>query len=115
MSHLKLKKKFSQYEAKHIVAEVALEIGCLHSGGIVYRDLKPENLLMDEHGHICVCDFGLCNKIRNGVMNTFCGTPDYITPEILSRCHYDKSVDWWSFGILLFELDVGIVPIYSAS
>ncbi len=92
-----------------------MAIGCLHSGGIVYRDLKPENLLMDEFGHICLCDFGLCKKIGNGAMNTFCGTPDYLAPEILNRNEYDKNVDWWSFGILLLELIAGIVPFCSSS
>eukprot|EP01084_Bolivina_argentea_P011671 21815_1 len=115
MSHLKLKKKFNEYETRHIISEVSMAIGCLHGGGIVYRDLKPENLLMDQYGHICLCDFGLCKKIGNGVMNTFCGTPDYLAPEILNRIDYDKNVDWWSFGILLFELIVGIVPFYSSS
>ena len=116
MSHLKLKKKFTEIETKHIISEVALAIGCLHSGGIVYRDLKPENLLMDALGHICLCDFGLCKKLdRNDTMTTFCGTPDYLAPEILRRDAYDKMVDWWSYGILLFELIVGIVPFYSSS
>ena len=116
MSHLKLKKKFNNLEAKHIISEVALSIGCLHGGGIVYRDLKPENLLMDAMGHICLCDFGLCKKLDiNESMNTFCGTPDYLAPEILNRKAYNKDVDWWSFGILLFELIVGIVPFYSSS
>jgi len=115
MSHLKLKRKFSEMEAKHIISEVGLAIGALHSHGIVYRDLKPENLLMDAKGHICLCDFGLCKKVGLGTMSTFCGTPDYLAPEILKRDEYDKNVDWWSYGILLFELIVGIVPFYSAS
>ena len=63
MSHLALKNRFSESEAKYIMGEVSLAIGCLHSGGIVYRDLKPENLLMDGRGHICLCDFGLF-KVR---------------------------------------------------
>ena len=73
MSHLKQKRKFSGDEARHILAEVALAVGCLHAAGIVYRDLKPENVLVDELGHICLCDFGLCKKVGLGSMNTFCG------------------------------------------
>lgn len=113
--HLKNKRRFTENEARLIVFEVALAIGHLHSLNFIYRDLKPENILMDEQGHICLTDFGLSKDLDpdNPESQTFCGTPEYLAPEILLGIGHGKAVDWWSLGILLYELTVGIPPFYS--
>jgi serum/glucocorticoid-regulated kinase 2 len=113
--NLKTKRRFTEPEARLIVAEVALALGKLHSFNFIYRDLKPENILMDDVGHICLTDFGLSKDVDpdNPEANTFCGTPEYLAPEILKGGAHGKPVDWWSLGILLYELTVGIPPFYS--
>jgi len=111
--HLKNKRRFSEAEAKIFVAEVALALGKLHSHNYIYRDLKPENILMDDKGHICITDLGLSKDISQGEATSFCGTPEYLAPEILKGGAHGKPVDWWSLGILLYELTVGIPPFYS--
>ena len=82
---------------------------------IINRDLKPENILLDYAGHIALCDFGLCklNMTKDDKTNTFCGTPEYLAPEVLIGEGYNKTVDWWTFGILLYEMIVGLPPFYS--
>jgi len=113
--HLKKKRRFSEPEARIIVAETALALGHLHSLDIVYRDLKPENVLLDDTGHVCLTDFGLSKDIgpENEDARTFCGTPEYLAPEIVLNKGHGKPVDWWALGILLYELTVGLPPFYS--
>lgn len=83
-------------------------IGYLHSQGTIYRDLKPENILLDSEGHIVLTDFGLCKEGRE-TTNTFCGTPEYLAPEVLRKEAYDRCVDWWCLGAVLFEMLNGLV------
>jgi len=114
--HLQKEKKFEFNRARFYAAEILLALEALHNAGIIYRDLKPENLLLNSDGHICVTDFGLCKQglnTPNDKTDTFCGTPEYLAPEILLGQGYGKGVDWWSFGSLLFEMLTGLPPFYS--
>jgi len=97
-----------------------LALGHLHEKEILYRDIKPENILIsaepDESGYLRLVDFGLAKNLKMGEKtNTFCGTPDYIAPEVIMGKDYDYTVDWWSIGILTYEMIVGCPPFYDAS
>lgn len=91
------------------IAEIALAIGHLHSLGIIYRDLKPENILLDKDGHVKLTDFGL-SKEGVRTTNTFCGTIEYMAPEIIRCAGHGRAVDWWSLGALLFDMLSGGPP-----
>ena len=91
-------------------AQIVLALEHLHSMGIVYRDLKPENILLDDNGNILLTDFGLAKMVLQ--TNSFCGTPDYIPPEIIENRKYTRSVDWWQLGVLIYELLVGHTPFF---
>ncbi|KAI4169830.1 MAG: hypothetical protein LQ343_005379 [Gyalolechia ehrenbergii] len=107
------KKRFPNPVAKFYAAEVTLALDYLHSRHIIYRDLKPENLLLDRHGHLKITDFGFAKEVPD-ITWTLCGTPDYLAPEVVSSKGYNKSVDWWSLGILIFEMLCGFTPFWDA-
>eukprot|EP01112_Ceratiomyxa_fruticulosa_P006119 TRINITY_DN16920_c0_g1_i1.p1 TRINITY_DN16920_c0_g1~~TRINITY_DN16920_c0_g1_i1.p1 ORF type:complete len:388 (-),score=91.85 TRINITY_DN16920_c0_g1_i1:245-1408(-) len=112
--HLKKEGRFPEPRVRLYAAEIISAIAHLHSLGIVYRDLKPENILLDSDGHITITDFGLSKKLEpNEGTHTFCGTPEYLAPEVLKGEGHGTAVDWWSLGTLLFEMLTGLPPFYS--
>lgn len=115
--HLRKAKRFGEETAKFFAAEIALGLGHLHSKGIIYRDLKPENILLDAQGHIKLTDFGLAKSLtRPGEKTeTFCGTPEYLAPEVVCSEPHDKEVDWWALGVLTYEMMHGLPPFYSSN
>jgi serum/glucocorticoid-regulated kinase 2 len=112
--HLQREGKFELSRARFYTCELLSALECLHSLDVIYRDLKPENILLDYKGHIALCDFGLCklNMKNQDKTSTFCGTPEYLAPELLLGHGYTKVVDWWTLGILLYEMLTGLPPYY---
>jgi len=121
--HLKHEGKFSESRVKFYTAEISLALAHLHGLGIVYRDLKPENILLDCDGHIVITDFGLSKQMMvppsgdtsEATTHTFCGTPEYLAPEVLRGQGHGTPVDWWSLGTLVYEMLTGLPPFYSAN
>ena len=110
--HLKRNSYFKEKAVKFYMSQILLAIEYLHNNGYIYRDLKPENILIDKDGNIKLTDFGLCKMLlsEQNTTDTLCGTPEYLAPEIFKRQSYTKCVDWFSFGILLYEMICGSLP-----
>lgn len=100
------KSRFSAKRAKFYACEVLLALKYFHDNGIIYRDLKLDNILLTTQGHIKIGDYGLCkeNMWYKNTTGTFCGTPEFMAPEIIAGKPYDRSVDWWAFGVLMFQM-----------
>ncbi|MCL4128655.1 UNVERIFIED_CONTAM: hypothetical protein GTU68_040688 [Idotea baltica] len=107
---------FTEEDVKFYLAELALALDHLHSLGIIYRDLKPENILLDADGHISLTDFGLCKEsLDDQKAYSFCGTIEYMAPEVVNRKGHNTAADWWSFGVLLFEMLTGALPFQGSN
>ena len=114
--HLQKERKFDAERVRFYCAEIVLGLEYIHEKGILYRDLKPENVLLTGDGHICMTDFGISKEglsAADARTATFCGTPEYLAPEVLDGNGYGKAVDWWSFGTLMYEMLTGLPPFYS--
>lgn len=111
--HLKFEKRFPEAKAQFYAAQIALALHYLHQRGVIYRDLKPENVILDHEGYLKLTDFGIAKKGVKGLKKsyTFCGTNEYIAPEFLvSKGAHNKAVDWWCLGIMLYEMLAGESP-----
>eukprot|EP00746_Dinoflagellata_sp_MGD_P007763 gnl/MRDRNA2_/MRDRNA2_115436_c0_seq1.p1 gnl/MRDRNA2_/MRDRNA2_115436_c0~~gnl/MRDRNA2_/MRDRNA2_115436_c0_seq1.p1 ORF type:complete len:336 (-),score=63.00 gnl/MRDRNA2_/MRDRNA2_115436_c0_seq1:24-1031(-) len=113
--HLSRAGRFSEGRCRFYTSEILLAIGHLHALDIIYRDMKPENILLDSDGHVKLTDFGLS---KEGIKDNFsaksmCGTPEYLAPEILNKAGHGKAVDWYSLGALMYEMLTGLPPFYT--
>lgn len=108
------RRRFTEEQTKFFAAEAVLAFDFLHNIDVVFRDLKPENLLIDHRGHIRITDFGFAKRVDDKTW-TMCGTPEYLAPEIIVNKGYAHAVDWWAVGVLIFEMRCGHSPFESKS
>lgn len=113
-THLRRAQRFTPDVTRFYLATIILALKYLHSFNIIYRDLKPENLLLDSRGYLRLTDFGFA-KIVDDRTWTLCGTPEYLAPEIIQSDGHGKAADWWACGVLCYEMLVGYPPFYDES
>ncbi|KAL8678549.1 MAG: hypothetical protein Q9186_005094 [Xanthomendoza sp. 1 TL-2023] len=112
-TYLRRRKRFDVDTARFYAAEIVLILEFLHTvQGIAYRDMKPENILIDAEGHLKLVDFGFAKKVESRETYTLCGTPEYLAPEVIKNSGHGTAVDWWAFGILVYEFLVGQPPFW---
>ena len=111
---LQKKKRLSEEQTQFYAAQMVLALEHLHKFDIIYRDLKPENVLITETGYIKITDFGLSRmNVKENDAKSICGTPEYLAPEIIMKMGYGKAIDWWTLGSIIYEMLVGIPPFYT--
>ena len=113
--YIHLEKRFNEDKCKLYAAEILLGIEELHRKGVIFRDLKPDNVVLDHQGHALLTDFGLSKEgiAENEVTKSFCGSYAYLAPEVLLKQGHSKSVDWYLFGVIIYEMLCGKPPYYS--
>ena len=105
---------FTENEAKFYFSEILLGLEYIHNQNVLYRDLKPENIFIDIDGHIKLADFGLSKIQKAGNLNeTYCGSAEYMSPEMLNGDNYSYGIDYYSLGAVLYEMVTGLPPFYS--
>lgn len=118
----KRKQRFTEEETLFYIMQIVIVLGYLHDTNILYRDLKPENVLLGSDGYVMLADFGLAKRLESKVQRTqtFCGTPDYMAPEIISKLfnnetNHGLAVDWWAVGVMTYEMIIGQTPFQHQS
>lgn len=108
--------RFNEQTVRFYAAQIILALGYLHERGIIHRDLKLENILVGQDGYLRLIDYGLAKMTKGDELaTTFCGTPEYLAPEMVAQTGHDFGVDWWAVGIMMYELLVGVTPFYHSN